>query len=151
MQSSARSRCFCPCQATLLFSSPQAALSNLNSVYTEDLGHLVQSPAPHVMARSLSEIVQQLYANDQLSQDCAHALSMQLGGADSISRQQMQGDIALTTEVSAFPNESSCRVTPSMRLLHYWLDGRCLLHQLSVNSDCANFCEQRNSACSTVS
>ncbi|DBA80729.1 hypothetical protein WJX77_001532 [Trebouxia sp. C0004] len=61
----------------------------------EDLGHLVQSPATHVMARSLSEIVQQLYANDQLSQDCAHALSMQLGSADSISRQQMQANAEL--------------------------------------------------------
>ncbi|KAL0038003.1 hypothetical protein WJX79_009386 [Trebouxia sp. C0005] len=65
------------------------------AVCSEDLGHLVQSPATHVMARSLSEIVQQLYANDQLSQDCAHALSMQLGGADSISQHQMQANAEL--------------------------------------------------------
>ncbi len=123
MQSLAPSCCFCP----------------LKSVCVEDLGHLVQSPATHVMARSLSEIVQQLYANDQLSQDCAHALSMQLGDADSISRQQMQGDIAFTAEVCALTSESSCQFTPSMGLLHIRPDGRCLLHQLSVNSDCAKF------------
>lgn len=44
------------------------------------------------MARSLSEIVQQLFADDQLSQDCAHALGMQLGTTDSTSMQQMQGE-----------------------------------------------------------
>ena len=78
---------------------------NLQSACVEDLGHLVQSPATHMMARSLSDIVQQLYANDQLSQDCGHALSMQLGDAGSISRQQMQGDIAFTAEVCASTNE----------------------------------------------
>ncbi|KAL0038004.1 hypothetical protein WJX79_009386 [Trebouxia sp. C0005] len=76
---------------------PLALLSGCRSSASlhEDLGHLVQSPATHVMARSLSEIVQQLYANDQLSQDCAHALSMQLGGADSISQHQMQANAEL--------------------------------------------------------
>ena len=44
------------------------------------------------MARSLSEIVQQVFADDQLSQDCAHALGMQLGTTDSTSMQQMQGE-----------------------------------------------------------
>ena len=104
----------------------------MKSVCIEDLGHLVQSPATHVMARSLSEIVQQLYANDQLSQDCAHALSMQLGGTDSISRQQMQGDIAFTAEVSALTNEFSHPFTSSMGLLHIWPDARCMvtLHSL---------------------
>lgn len=86
------------------------------------------------MARSLSEIVQQLYANDQLIQDCAHALSMQLGGADSISRQQMQGDIAFTIAVSALTSESSCQFTPSVGLLHNQSCGRCLLHLFSVKS-----------------
>ncbi len=94
----------------------------------EDLGHLVQSPATHVMARSLSEIVQQLYANDQLSQDCGHALSMQLGSADSISRQQMQGGIARTAEVCALTNKFSHPFTSSVGLLHIRPDGRCMVH-----------------------
>lgn len=116
-------------------------MSSLKAVCSEDLGHLVQSPATHVMARSLSEIVQQLYANDQLSQDCAHALSMQLGGADSISQHQMQGDIAFTAEVSALTNKFARSLTPSMGLLRVRPDGRCLLHQPSVKSDCAKICE----------
>lgn len=47
------------------------------------------------MARSLSEIVTQLLADDQLSRDCAQALSMQLGVADITSRQQMQGNAVI--------------------------------------------------------
>lgn len=117
---------------------PPSCKVSVKSVCAEDLGHLVQSPATHVMARSLSEIVQQLYANDQLSQDCGHALSMQLGGTDSISRQQMQGNIAFSAEVSAPINEFSRPGKPSMGLPHIWPDGRCIvtLHSLlkSVHS-----------------
>ena len=43
------------------------------------------------MARSLSEIVQQLFTNDQLSKDCARALSLQLGSFDDSKMQQIQG------------------------------------------------------------
>ena len=149
MQSLALSRCFCPCLATLLFSSAQTAMSSLKSVCVEDLGHLVQSPATDIMARSLSEIVQQLYANEQLSQECAHALSMQLGGVDSISRHQMQGDIAFTTEVSALTSESSCHLTPSMGLLHIRPDGRCkvTLHSvlMSVHSQMRSHVQSHHS------
>ena len=51
----------------------------------------MQSPAAQGMARSLSEIVQQLFADDQLSRDCAQALSVQIGGGPNASLQQMQG------------------------------------------------------------
>lgn len=43
------------------------------------------------MARSLSEIVQQLFTNDQLSRDCARALSLQLGSCDGTNVQQIKG------------------------------------------------------------
>ena len=51
----------------------------------------MQSPAAQGMARSLSEIVQQLFADDQLSRDCAQALSVQIGGGPNATLQQMQG------------------------------------------------------------
>ena len=103
----------CPVPPTFLFSALQGVrvvLRRLRRVFTviivtcgqnlqfvcglspEDAGHLVQSPAAQGMARSLSEIVQQLFADDQLSQDCAHALGMQLGTTESTSMQQMQGE-----------------------------------------------------------
>lgn len=61
------------------------------SVHADDAGHLLHSPAVQGMARSLSEIVQQLFSDDQLSRECAKALSLQLGGCDVASFQQLQG------------------------------------------------------------
>ena len=57
----------------------------------DDASRLLQSPAAQGMARSLSDIVQQLFSDDQLSGECARALSLQLGSADVADLQQLQG------------------------------------------------------------
>ena len=43
------------------------------------------------MARSLSEVVQQLFTDDQLNKDCARALSLQVASYDTTKMQQMHG------------------------------------------------------------
>lgn len=60
----------------------------------DDAGQLLQSPAAQGMARSLSEIVLQLFSDDQLSGDCARALSLQLDSSDVADLQQLQGGAA---------------------------------------------------------
>ena len=76
----------------------------------EDAGHLL-SPATHGVARSLSEIVQQLFLDDQLSRDCAEALSMQLHSSISLNPQQAQGTI---------PASSPCIITVKQGNVRNW-------------------------------
>ena len=64
--------------------------SGFVTVDAEDAGHIL-SPATHGVARSLSEMVQQLFLDDQLSRDCSEALSMQLHSSVSDNPQQAQG------------------------------------------------------------
>ena len=89
------------------------------SVCADDAGHLIQSPAAQGMARSLSEIVQQLFTNDQLSKDCARALSLQLGSFDATDMQQIQGVSlhALLRGASAC-SSSWCHTSADCKTLH---------------------------------
>lgn len=88
------------------------------SVTADDAGHLLQSPAAQGMARSLSEIVLQLFSDDQLSGDCARALSLQLGSSDVADLQQLQGAAACSY--------SRCCMGSAAEIQTMWLMARLL-------------------------
>lgn len=72
--------------------TPPAALrysAAPSSSSVDHAGQWVQSPTGRGIGRSMSETVQQLSADVQLSRDCAAALSMQLGSQADV--QQLQG------------------------------------------------------------